>query len=186
MSRAESRPTTAEGTLQLPHITVELLQLKARLTTLLKTEEILIRRLTTAGSGETEATQFAASSFYERQRNFIGEVAVNSLTPWKDLFTKFLPGRNSFDSALAVDWNDPDDPGRILHERAEDMKKLWNHPTIQDLLEKQNLRLDEMAGLYVPYPAPCSLLNLLLSFLDCLDEVTAERYLPSDGNITLA
>jgi guanine nucleotide-binding protein subunit alpha len=134
--------------LHLPHIGSDLLELKERLTPLLKTEDILIKRLTTAGSGEVEATQFVSGiPIYERQRQFIGEVAVNSLTPWKDIFTKFLPGRNSFDSSLAVDWQDPNDPGRILYECAGDMKKLWNHETIQELLEKQNLRLEEMAGL---------------------------------------
>lgn len=116
-----------------------------RLTPLLQIEDILIRRLTPAGSGEYEATQFPSAS---KPRNLIREVAVNSAMPWKDAFNKLPPAAKAdTDSELAFDWDDPNDPGRVLYECAEDMKKLWNHRTIQELLDKQNLRLEEMAGL---------------------------------------
>lgn len=133
-----------------------LLDLRNRLSPLLRTEEILIRRLTPAGSAQSEATQMPL----ERPKQVLTEVAINSATAWKDAFYKYLPGRNSFDSELAVDWDDPEDPGRVLHECAAAMKSLWGHPDIQKILEKQNMRLEEMAGLYV-LVHPCRMLLIV-------------------------
>lgn len=50
------------------------------------------------------------------------------------------------------------------------MKKLWAHAHVQSTLERQNVRLEEMAGF----------------FLDELDTVAGERYIPSDDHILRA
>jgi len=47
------------------------------------------------------------------------------------------------------------------------MKTLWGNSTVQNILHDQNVRLEEMAGF----------------FLDSLDEVTEERYIPSNGEL---
>jgi guanine nucleotide-binding protein alpha-1 subunit len=78
------------------------------------------------------------------------EPVVYSTTQWKDLFGRFRNAggvRQSYDSQNPVDWDDPNDPGRVLYECRQDIKDLWEHRTVQELLEKQNLRLEEMAGL---------------------------------------
>ncbi|TRM60301.1 guanine nucleotide binding protein, alpha subunit [Schizophyllum amplum] len=153
----------------LPRARPELLKLKARLQPVVTIEELLIRRLT-EDSGETEATQLDT---IQRSRIVLKEVAVNASLQWKGAFARHkleLSDRDSFDSATAVDWEDPNDPGIVLNACSEDIKKLWRHPTIQEMLLKQNLRLEEMAGF----------------FLDALDEVTSPRYMPSDEHILRA
>ncbi|KAL1679601.1 guanine nucleotide binding protein, alpha subunit [Schizophyllum commune] len=154
-----------------PDLDPELLRLKTRLQPVLGVEELLIRRLT-EDSGETEATQLDTIN---RSRSVLKEVAVNASLQWKGAFAKHhhrqeRGDQESIDSSAAVDWEDPNDPGIVLNECAEDIKKLWWHPTIQEMLNKQNLRLEEMAGF----------------FLDALDEVTSPRYLPSDEHILRA
>lgn len=57
--------------------------------------------------------------------------------------------RESFATQDAVDWEDPTDPGMVLHERAEDLRRLWAHPTVHAALEHQGIRLQESGGLYV-------------------------------------
>lgn len=132
---------------EMPHFEPELLKLKLRLAPLLRLEDVLIRRLTPAGSAEYEATQFPTLN---TTKTLVREVAINSTMAWKEVFSRLKPGdRDSFDSEQVIDWEDPNDPGRVLHECAEDMKKLWEHKTVQELLERQNLRLEEMAGLCV-------------------------------------
>lgn len=127
----------------LPELDTELAMLKMRLSPLMQVEELLMRRL--SPPGETEPTHFAHS---ERPRNLIREVAINSAMQWKDKFTRLvLSETESFDSQQAIDWDNPNDPGILLHACADDMKRLWAHPTVALLLEKQNLRLEEMAGL---------------------------------------
>ncbi|TRM55800.1 G-protein alpha subunit-domain-containing protein [Schizophyllum amplum] len=147
-----------------PELDPELLKLKARLQPVVTIEELLIRRLT-EDSGETEATQLDT---IQRSRIVLKEVAVNASLQWKGAFARHkleLSDRDSFDSATAVDWEDPNDPGIVLNACSEDIKNCGGHPTIQEMLLKQNLRLEEMAGF----------------FLDALDEVTSPRYMPSDA-----
>jgi len=121
-----------------------------RLAPLLQVEEVLTRRLTPSGSREFEPTQLAPVKnlpYSERSRRIVKEVAVNSTTQWKGAFNRAVNARDSFDSDRAIDWDDPKDPGVVLHACCEDMIRLWNDPTVKALLETQNLRLQEMAGL---------------------------------------
>ncbi|KAF5359996.1 hypothetical protein D9758_007631 [Tetrapyrgos nigripes] len=168
-SSSSSSPPSSDSSLIEAGIDPELLELRRRLAPLLQVEELLTRRLTPTGYGEVGTTELApVSTSLERTRTVFKEVAVNSAVPWKDVLNK-ITGKSGGDAPL-VDWNDPNDPGRILHECAEDMKRLWNHKAVQEMLEKQNLRLEEMAGF----------------FLDSLDEVTSSEYLPSNDHILRA
>lgn len=128
----------------------ELLKIKLRLAPLLQVEETLIRRLTSAGSGEMEATLRIGRdmSYYERTKNYMKEVTVNSAVQWKGSFGRREAGRSSFDTDKAINWEDPDDPGRILHACSEDMIRLWEDPMTKKFLEAQKLRLQERAGLF--------------------------------------
>ena len=128
----------------------ELLKIKLRLAPLLQVEETLIRRLTPAGSGEMEATLRIGRdmSYYERTKNYMKEVTVNSAVQWKGSFGRREAGRSSFNTDKAIDWEDPDDPGRILHACSEDMIRLWEDPMTKKFLEAQKLRLQERAGLF--------------------------------------
>ncbi|OJT02797.1 Guanine nucleotide-binding protein alpha-4 subunit [Trametes pubescens] len=154
-----------------PPLTAEHLKLKLRLAPLVQVEETLVRKLTQAGSGEMEATQLQMlggnASHADRARALDREVAVNSQFAWKGVFHKMI-GRSSMEGE--VDFNDPDDPGRILYACGEDMVTLWNDPLIKSLLRSQGTRLEDMPGF----------------FLDSLERVTHPRYVPSDEDILRA
>lgn len=150
----------------------ELLKLKLRLAPLLQVEETLIRRLTPAGSSETEATLRIGRdmSYSERTKNYMKEVTINSAVQWKGSFGRRDVGRSSFDADKAMNWEDADDPGRILHACSEDMIRLWEDPMTKKFLEAQKLRVRELAGF----------------FLDALERVTAPQYIPTDDDILKA
>lgn len=115
-----------------------------RLSPMIQVEEILIRKLTLAGSAEHIVNDLSDGQQSARGK----EVAVNSNTPWKGVFGRLKQEtRDSIESDLLIDWDDPQDPGVVLHACADDMKRLWNDPTIQKLLDVQKMRLEEVAGL---------------------------------------
>ncbi|KAJ3514865.1 hypothetical protein NLJ89_g2124 [Agrocybe chaxingu] len=177
MTRAEkhdhgpSSSTSSKG--GLPPLTTELLAIKSRLEPLVEVEKTLIRRLTSAGSGEIEATQLQTTNgTIVLPKSSPKEVAINSTIPWRSAFNKLVGSadRGSFESEDGIDWDDPDDPGPVLHSASEHMKQLWASPIIQQLLEKENVRLEQLSGF----------------FLDSLDRVTAARYIPTDDDILRA
>jgi len=166
-------------------LTPELLAIKERLMPLVDIEKTLIRRLTTAGSGEVEAThREAAPNQPVISKPGLKEVAINSAIPWKNAFNRLIKTdeRTSFDSADGIDWDDPEDPSAILHSCSQDMIQLWNNPNIKQLLVKQNARMEDHSGLYVIlFFFVFFSYFTTLSFLDSLDRVTAARYIPTDG-----
>ncbi|KAJ6601209.1 guanine nucleotide binding protein, alpha subunit [Mycena vulgaris] len=145
----------------------ELVSLRTRLIPLLEIENNLMKQLSLPGSTESEPTERPLTTTPKKRQS--REIAVNSTVAWKGAFTRST-GRESFDTDHLVDWDDPEDPGVLLHARSEDMKRLWEHPTVQAILEKQSIRLQELAGF----------------FLDSLDEVTSLRYVPTDDHILRA
>lgn len=103
-SRPPSTPPTPTD--DVPRLTSEHLKLRMRLLPLLQVEEVLIRKLTPAGSSEFEATHLAQitnvpTSLKEK------EVAVNTHFAWKNMFNRMVGGRASFESET-IDWDDPD------------------------------------------------------------------------------
>ena len=97
-----------------------------------------------AGSGETEATHLRPPP----PKPVFKEIAINSTTPWKNAFNRLVRSeRTSFDSQNAIDWDDPEDPGIILHACSQDLIHIWNNPLVHELLESQNVRLEESSGL---------------------------------------
>lgn len=122
-----------------------------RLSPLQQVEETLLRRLSPSGSVGQEATQLSSETHTDHPRTSPKEIVVNSSSPWKTAFTRLLSStttRSSFESSQDIDFNDPQDPGVILHACAEDMIRLWNDPTVRELLRVRNIRLEDMAGLY--------------------------------------
>lgn len=147
-----SRPPTTTPPPTYPKLTPEHLKLKMRLSPLQQVEEALLRRLTPVGSVEFEATHLSPVTnlpYSNRLGVAGGEVAVNSSAPWKTAFNRLMAstGRSSFDSTQDIDFDDPKDPGVILNACAEDMIRLWNDPTVKEILSARNLRLEDLAGL---------------------------------------
>lgn len=152
----------------VPVLTAEHLKLKMRLSPLQQVEEALVRKLSPAASAEFYAGNPPHSV---RPANGSHEVTVNSTTPWKNAFSRFVSGNSSSNTETHdIDFDDPKDPGVILHACADDMVTLWNDPTIKELLRAQRLRLQDLAGF----------------FLDSLERVTSLRYVPSDDDILRA
>ncbi|KAF7337758.1 hypothetical protein MSAN_02249600 [Mycena sanguinolenta] len=173
MARAQNttdRPPSARSSMSSQdslRLDAELVQLKMRLLPLLEVEKSLMMRLSLPGSTEWEPTERPLTTSKRRQSK---EIAVNSTVAWKAAFTRMAEDRQSFDTDHLIDWDDPEDPGVLLHGSNDDMKRLWAHPTVQAILDKQSIRLQESAGF----------------FLDSLDEVTSLRYIPTDDHILRA
>lgn len=125
-----------------------------RLSPLQQVEEILLRRLRPAGSVELEATQLFPGTnlpYTTARARTTTEIVINSSAPWKNAFNRLLSStttRSSFEGSQDIDFDDPQDPGVILHACADDMIQLWNDQTVRDLLRVQKIRLEDMAGLY--------------------------------------
>lgn len=149
-SPQNSRSNSPILPVDIPPLTPEHLRLKKRLLPLQQVEECLLHRLSSAGSSEIEATRlspFSDLSYSSRAANG-KEITVNSTSQWKFAFSRLLSNpRSSFDSGADIDFEDPNDPGAILHACAEDMSQLWNDPTIKALLSARKQRLEDMAGL---------------------------------------
>ncbi|KAJ7054033.1 guanine nucleotide binding protein, alpha subunit [Mycena amicta] len=174
MTRAQNpneRPPSARSSVSSQdsiRIDSELVALKTRLSSLRDVEKLLMKRLSVPGELEPTERPLASSS----RRHQTREIAVNSSVAWQGAFRRLgeTTGRESFDSGHLVDWDDPEDPGVVLHSCRDDIKRLWEHPTIQAILDKQSIRLQESAGF----------------FLDSIDAVTSLRYVPTDDHILRA
>ena len=120
-----------------PPLTPDHLKLKMRLSPLIQVEESLVRKLTLTGTNE-----------HANNARRTKEVTVNSMAGWKDGFGRLLKNmRESVESEFLIDWEDPNDPGAVLHACADDIKRLWHDPVIQRLLEVKKLRVEEVSGL---------------------------------------
>ncbi|RDB24779.1 Guanine nucleotide-binding protein alpha-4 subunit [Hypsizygus marmoreus] len=169
------RSSDTASTPKYPTLTAEHLKLKMRLSPLQQVEEALLRKLTPVGSMEFEATHLSSVTnlpYSVRSTHSPIELAVNSSTPWKTAFNRLIASatRSSFESSRAIDFDDPNDPGVILHACADDMRALWSDPIIRELLSVQRIRLQDMGGF----------------FLDSLDRVTSLKYVPTDDDILRA
>ncbi|KAJ7460374.1 G-protein alpha subunit-domain-containing protein [Mycena galericulata] len=147
--------------------------LRARLIPLLQIEDVLVQRLSVPGMGNISGPAAASTSHAPIQtpRLAAKEVAVNSTVAWKSAFIRDGTGRESFDTQNAVDWDDPADRVYTKHlHYIHSGTRLWAHPTVHAILERQGVRLQELPGF----------------FLDELEIVTAPRYVPTNDHILRA
>lgn len=103
------------GELPLPDLSdidPELLDIRSRLSPLLQVEDLLTRQLTPMDYSEVGTTQLAP---VYPLKHIPTELAVNSAVPWKQRFDRLLSGKGGSDSAPMIDWDDPNDPGKVLH-----------------------------------------------------------------------
>ncbi|KAJ7685901.1 guanine nucleotide binding protein, alpha subunit [Mycena rosella] len=148
----------------------ELLALRTRLLPLLQIEDTLERRLSSTDDSRSADGPANPRSPTNPARRAGKEVAINSAVAWKKVFMRDPAGRDSVDTQNVVDWDDPDDPGAMLHACSGDMQRLWAHPTVSAILAGQGIRLQESSGF----------------FLDSLEAVTAPQYVPTDDHILRA
>lgn len=142
VSEAEPEP-------KYPNLSPDHLMLKMRLSPLQQVEETLLRKLTPGDSTERGATHLSpVTNLLSSDRNTPGELALNSLTPWKNAFSRLVSGttRTSIDSQN-VDFDDPNDPAVILSACKDDINALWTDPILKELLLAQKIQLQDMGGL---------------------------------------
>ncbi|KAI0053196.1 G-alpha-domain-containing protein [Auriscalpium vulgare] len=152
-----SRPTSPT----VADLTSEHARLQLSLSPLVRVEEALVRKL------QLSAGQPALDAGVAK------EVALNSTSGWKGNFVGRVLARRSGeggDEDDGIDWDDPNDPGRVINACGEDMMRLWEDPVVRELLDRAGVRLREMSGF----------------FLDDLDRVTSLRYVPTDDDIMRA
>jgi guanine nucleotide-binding protein alpha-1 subunit len=134
--------------IEYPPLSTQHLKLKMKVSPLLQIEEALTRRLTSDATirihGETVDSALAPITDIPARR----EVTVNSWYPWKSYFSRPQKSRKSDeDDEHGIDWNDPKDPGRVLHACREDMIQLWNDPVVREILNLAKVRVEELSGL---------------------------------------
>ncbi|KAJ6502886.1 guanine nucleotide binding protein, alpha subunit [Mycena vitilis] len=144
-------------------IDADLLGIRMRLHCLGGIEDRLACRL--AATDDNSIRDLSSRTATLRRRTG-AELALNSTVAWKSSFM------GDSEPGDGTHWENPnvDDPGVLLQERAEDMRRLWAHPTIHALLESKGIRLQEAAGF----------------FLDELDLVISPNYIPTDDHILRA
>lgn len=130
---------------EFPGLSQEHLMLKRRLSPLVQVESALIRRLSPVQHGEREPDESEESPCGASLK----EVAVNAAAQWKECFRSLAGSGRILKNEL--DWDDPNDPGRLLHCCSGDMIKLWKDPSIQQLLKKLEIHMENHAGLYCPF-----------------------------------
>lgn len=129
------------------HPTSHLQTLKARLTPLRHVESLLIAKL--VPPNEDEATSLHPVGNWRNQ-----EVFVRSVTGWKSALAKARSvNANVYSengrplSAGVTGLETADEPQEVLHSCRRDMQQLWNDRSVQDILRKRKIRLEEFPGL---------------------------------------
>ncbi|KAG8916116.1 hypothetical protein FRC00_000575, partial [Tulasnella sp. 408] len=145
--------------------------IKLRLSPLAVAEEQLIRRL--AGPGEEEATQFGSWAPHPAASSTsrIKEVFVRSSSNWKrGLFSGAgAKGRENGSGAEAGERKsaEKDDPFSIVNACRDDMVALWKDQSVQSILRRKGIRLEEMPGFY----------------LNDIPRITSKNYSPSNQDV---
>jgi hypothetical protein len=131
-----------------PALTPELLTLKMRLLPLQQVEEALLGKLTPGAKLSKAYTAMPDDS--PSPSSTLQEVSVHSAAPWKGAFSRLMNNvRSSVDGPEVNEPQDSRDARQLLHACSEDMIRLWNDPTVKEVLKAHRLRLEDMAGLCV-------------------------------------
>ena len=124
----------------------DLLKLKMRLAPLLQVEQALTRRLAPEGGFTEEDTALhGREASYADRSQLVKEVAINSTCAWKEAFGKSSSSSQKDEEASYG--HDSSDPSILLNACAQDMQMLWNDLTVKALLKRQNILMEEVAGL---------------------------------------
>ena len=161
-------------------------QLRTNLVKLIELQLDLERRLGSASLEMWSTTETSAAPFQDvedgthssssRSKNRINEFSINSSNGWKTALGKFKSSKSrghasgskgdvtegdGGDSPVATsptsgsrEWED--DIGETLGTLKEDIKTLWEDSTVQEVLARRKIRLEDMPGLCVIFfPLVC-------------------------------
>ncbi|KAJ3567872.1 hypothetical protein NP233_g6079 [Leucocoprinus birnbaumii] len=172
----------------IPKFTPDLLKVRRRLSPLLHVEQSLLNQFCPSSPGGQDNVR---STPELSKKGSFREIAVNSAIQWKESFGKLVRGDGLDSSTGPQGRNNPDDPVPLLQACRDDMILLWNDTTVQDMLYKMKVNMEDHASLYVSISILTSLasepvLKSSHSFLDSLKRVITPRYLPTDDDILRA
>ncbi len=125
-------------------------RMEARLLPLRHIEALLIAKLVPPNEDEVTDTGFSPSShqYYGLESRQQKEVSVRSGVCWKRALAK---GKSSASgrplSAGNTGLETPDEATVVLYQCRHDMLSLWHDPTVQDILRRRKVRLEEQPGL---------------------------------------
>lgn len=156
---------------EYPPLGPEQLKLKMKLSPLLRVEDVLIQKLAPDSQhhikGESPDHIFTdASNAPDAPAVPVRtELTINSRSTWKAAFKKWAKG-----GVEEIDFDDPTDPGRVLFACRDDMISLWGDPVVREIMEIAKVRPQDQGGF----------------FLDDLQRIAAERYIPTNDDILRA
>ncbi|KAF8644015.1 hypothetical protein AX16_008731 [Volvariella volvacea WC 439] len=152
--------------------------LKTRLTTLLRVQAELEHRLGAASTELYSTSVTTAAPFELRrqpQRRGHQEFSINSSNGWKSALDRFR--RNRRDRATEVQegvsqrWVDEEEEiTEIIASLRDDIKTLWEDDTIQELLRRRKVRLEDAPGF----------------FLNDVERIAVRNYQPTDDDVLRA
>ncbi|KAF8512665.1 guanine nucleotide binding protein, alpha subunit [Hysterangium stoloniferum] len=138
------------------------MMLQDALRPLLEVEETLIQRLAPDNDTDEATThQFAGAPK-------LREVSVNALSSWKNALSKLVHGDSKEDQT--VDMNEGDTISMIIASRKDLIRSLWQGPDVRSLIKQRKLRIEDLPGF----------------FLDDLDRIASDNYVPSDDDVLRA
>jgi guanine nucleotide-binding protein alpha-1 subunit len=122
--------------------------LKLRLGPLRRIQKDLERRLGAATMEIQSTTVTTAAPFSSSyQKPVLQEFSINSSNGWKTALDRFRSHRPS-PAVPKRGWDaELEEITEVIASCAEDMKAIWEDPTIRSLLDKRQVRLDETPGL---------------------------------------
>ena len=130
-----------------PPLGPEQLKLKMKLSPLLRTEDVLIQKLSPNSQhhikGESPDSVFgdASNAPDAPAVPLRTELTINSRSAWKTAFKKWAKGTEE------IDFDDPADPGRVLFACKEDVIALWADPVVRQILDIAKVRPQDQGGL---------------------------------------
>jgi hypothetical protein len=109
------------------------------------------------GAGSTElyntSVTTAAPFDHVQNRRALQEFSINSNNGWKTALDKFRTMRpvraenGPGSMRKAKDENDEDDVSEVLASLKDDIKALWEDPTVKEMLNRRKVRIEDAPGL---------------------------------------
>ncbi|KAG5652163.1 hypothetical protein H0H81_006048 [Sphagnurus paluster] len=159
----------------------QIANLRLRLTPLMATDAPLADRLSggIAPSGSGKGGVYVRSGWQARTiENALGRIRPNyEADSKKNRLATYSAGQD-----ILVQ-----DVGRMLTAAKDDIKELWDHPTVKGLITRRKLKLDEWSELCGFHTSVSNTHQLtpMYSFLQHISRIAATDYIPSTGTSVL-
>lgn len=106
-----------------------------------------------AASAELKSTSVTTAAPFDHTQNrrALQEFSINSNNGWKTALDKFrtirpLRAENDL-SSIQKTKQDEDDISEVLASCKEDIKTIWDDPTVKEMLNRRKIRIEDAPGL---------------------------------------